>query len=143
MRGIRRGWWRRVPSRRGVPVAGVLVVLGALAGCDDDGPTRFVDAASSPGDVTVVQALDNTFRGDTITVEAGSEVHWTNVGLNQHDIVPSDGSDAWGIAKDEFRPGDTYAAQFRVPGEYRYYCSLHGTETSGMVGTIVVEEDGS
>ena len=27
---------------------------------------------------------------------------------------------------------------FDEPGEYPYYCTLHGTETAGMVGTIRV-----
>lgn len=137
---------RRRTLRRAVISLGALVALWAVAGCDDDGPTTVAavdDAAgagSSNGDVVTVQALDNTFRGDEITIDVGTEVRWENVGLNQHDVVASDGSGAWGVTKDEFYPGDSYSAIFAAPGEYRYYCSLHGTETSGMIGTIIVED---
>ncbi len=33
---------------------------------------------------------------------------------------------------------DPVRSAFDEPGEYAYYCTLHGTETAGMVGTIRV-----
>jgi plastocyanin len=42
------------------------------------------------------------------------------------------------VTVDEFQPGDEYRHVFSEPGEYRYYCTIHGTAEVGMVGTVVV-----
>ena len=52
-------------------------------------------------------------------------------------MLPVEGDD-WGVEADDFTPGDDYSHRFTEPGTYAYYCSLHGTTTKGMVGTIVV-----
>ena len=69
-------------------------------------------------------------------VAAGTEVVWTNVGRNDHDIEAADGS--WGVGKELFGPGETYSHVFTEPGEVTYYCTIHGTANAGMVGTVVV-----
>ena len=46
--------------------------------------------------------------------------------------------DEWGVTVDDFQPGDTFSHVFSEPGEYRYYCSIHGSDTVGMVGTITI-----
>ena len=46
--------------------------------------------------------------------------------------------DGWGVQVTEFQPGDVYTHVFTEPGEYAYYCSIHGSEQAGMVGTITV-----
>ncbi len=89
------------------------------------------------GQVAHIQSLDNTFRPDRIEVAAGTEVVWENVGRNDHDVVPADGG-SWGVSKDAFGPGATYSHVFTEPGEVTYYCTIHGTPTVGMTGTIVV-----
>jgi plastocyanin len=38
----------------------------------------------------------------------------------------------------DLQPGDASSITFDEPGEYPYYCSLHGTTTKGMVGAIRV-----
>ena len=44
----------------------------------------------------------------------------------------------------DFQPGSEVKATFgklstfNAPGYYRYYCSLHGSPTKGMVGAIRV-----
>ena len=139
----------------------VLLVAGAaLAACGDDdgGPD---DAGGDggglasegdestgrvPDDVVVmegtevrVQALDNIFRAPAIQVVPGATVTWTNDGRNDHDVLPVEG-DAWGVEVADFQPGDAYEHTFSDPGVYDYYCSIHGTTTAGMVGTVVVAE---
>jgi plastocyanin len=120
-----------------------LAVAVAAAGCADDGPAVLVveegPAAAEPtGAVADVEAVDNTFDADRLVVAPGTEVRWTNAGQNEHDVVAVGGL-AWGVDQDAFRPGGTYSHVFTAPGEYPYYCSLHGTPTAGMVGVIVVE----
>jgi plastocyanin len=91
------------------------------------------------GTTAAVQSLDNTFRAPDIQVRPGTAVTWTNDGRNEHDVLPVEG-DAWGVEVEEFQPGDSYQHTFTELGVYDYYCSIHGTTTAGMVGTVVVAE---
>jgi plastocyanin len=126
-------------------VALLAVALGAaaLAGCGGDDETATTEPAttvaqSGAGVTVTVQALDNSFRPETLTVAAGTEVVFENRGRNDHNVLPADGGDSWGVMTESFRPGDAYRHTFTEPGEYPYYCSIHGTAEVGMVGTIVV-----
>ena len=58
-------------------------------------------------------------------------------GHRDRERLPVEGA-AWGVEVDGFQPGDVYAHVFTEPGEYRYYCSIHGNEDVGMVGTVIV-----
>lgn len=94
------------------------------------------------GKVETVIALDNNFLPEALTVEAGTEVVWTNNGRNDHDVTPVDGLNAaaWGVKSEVFVPKATYSHVFDQPGTYPYFCTIHGTAKAGMVGTIVVTE---
>ncbi len=132
-----------------------------LAACADDGPDAATDIgvpepeaeASSPasadagadagvvatGVVVPVIALDNSFRPQQLEIEVGDEVMWENRGINEHNVLSIEG-DGWGVEVDDFQPGAVYSHVFDEAGEYKYYCSIHGSDTVGMVGTIVVTE---
>ena len=108
-----------------------------------------------------VIAIDNIYRPDIIQVSVGDDVVWENRGMNEHNILsiegPAPGSPvgesasigwirgaddalSWGVTTANFQPGDTFTYRFSEPGEYHYYCAIHGTATVGMVGTVVVTE---
>jgi plastocyanin len=72
-------------------------------------------------------------------------VLWTNVGRNQHYVQPSEPDAFEGVATDDFAPGQSYSVTFDDPGDYPYYCSIHGTKKgSGQTGVIrVVAPEGS
>lgn len=89
------------------------------------------------GVVIPVYAIDNTFRPEIIEINVGDEVLWENRGQNEHDILRVEG-DGWGVEAYGFQPGAVYAHVFTEPGTYDYYCSIHGNETVGMIGTIIV-----
>ena len=119
---------------------------GGASGGDGDGLASEGDAPEPPDDVVVidgtaatVQSLDNTFRAPDIQVEPGTTVTWTNDGRNEHDVLPVDG-DAWGVEVEGFQPGDAYEHTFTEPGVYDYYCSIHGTTSAGMVGSVTVAD---
>jgi plastocyanin len=128
-------------------VAAVVAACAVVAGCANDGPRPFqegqpvgsaVPSLSAPPTVTVtVQAIDNSFRPDRVEIAPGTEVVWVNRGRNDHDVL-SDFD--FGVAAADFRPGDEYRYVFTEPGEYPYYCTIHGTPEIGMVGTIVVTD---
>jgi plastocyanin len=110
----------------------------------EDASDRSGQVAESPtpepaGTATTIEVttLDNTFVEEQLNVAVGTEVVWKNGGRNDHDIVPVD-DEGWGVGTDGFRPGDAYSYVFTEPGEYPYYCTIHGTADVGMTGTIIV-----
>lgn len=116
----------------------------AAGGSDAAVPTApaVTDAVAYQANGTVVDVLsiDNAFLPEVIEIVAGTEVRWLNNGRNDHDVTP-DGDVRrlqWGIAADGFAPKDEYVRLFDRPGTYVYFCSIHGTPTAGMVGTVVV-----
>jgi plastocyanin len=134
-----------------------IVAVAVLSACGSDGPdartaqpeAATTDAAgdaseSATADPTAtaataeVKALDNTFIEDEVDVAVGTEVVWKNGGRNDHDIVPVVEGEGWGVGMEEFHPGDTYSYVFTEPGEYAYYCTIHGTADVGTTGTIIV-----
>ena len=152
-------------ARIGIITAAFVAGLIALAGCGADGsdvpvvapPTTATPSASStagppetvpvavtnPATVTTtgvtvnVIAIDNTFRAQDTQAKVGDTVTFTNKGKNDHDVLPQEGT-AWGVHIAGFHPGDTYRYVFTEPGEYPFFCSIHGTNLKGMVGTITV-----
>jgi len=120
---------------------------------DDAAPIRV-----EPTGVEVrVIAIDNLFRPEVIEVNVGDDVVWENRGMNEHDIVSVVGPAAvagasgglqwsrttadgveWGVSANGFQPGATFRVRFAEPGEYRYYCSVHGNERVGMPGIVRV-----
>jgi plastocyanin len=101
------------------------------------GSTGSVEDSVAPTQTVTVQAIDNTFRPDRIEVAPGTEVVWVNRGRNDHDLFAELG---FGVTAAEFKPGDEYRHVFTEPGEYPYYCTIHGTPDVGMTGTIVVTD---
>ncbi len=146
---------RAVSLPRLMAVASVCALLLGACGNDDSGdaggeelqPVPTGDAEDLTGESLVeLLARDNVFVPQEIQVDPGTTVRWTNRGMNDHNIL--DASEGWSDATlppegfeaptEEFTPGDVYEFAFDEPGTYAYYCSLHGTENSGMIGTVVV-----
>ncbi len=117
----------------------VPVAVGTGAGAARDSVGGGLAEAGASGVVVEVQALDNTFRADELTIAVGTEVVFSNVGRNEHNVIPEpDGIQGWGVGEDRFAPGDSYAHVFTEPGVYEYVCTIHGVKRKGMVGTITV-----
>jgi plastocyanin len=140
-------------AMRALGALGVVAMTVTLSGCADDPSDVPVAAdaeaadpanadavdAGATGVVVEVQALDNTFRADELTIAVGTEVVFANVGRNEHNVIPEPGGiQGWGVGEDRFAPGDTYAHVFTEPGVYEYVCTIHGVKRKGMVGTITV-----
>jgi len=135
---------------RGRAVLAALVVLAGLGlgACGEDDPEVEEPAAEegAPADVedltgaaTVeVQVPDNSFSPANIAVDAGTEVTWSNIGRNEHNVTPSEEGSFEGVATEDLQPGTTYATTFDEPGIYGYYCTIHGTATAGQRGSITV-----
>ncbi len=90
-------------------------------------------ATLAPTKGVQVEAWDDYFRPEKITITVGTKVTWVNVGSKKHNV-------AYGNLFDQdFNPGETYSYTFDKAGVYQYYCVQHSlSETEGMVGTITV-----
>lgn len=102
----------------------------ALAGCGGDGgPT---------GPTVAVTIDDATFAPAEITVAAGGAVAWTSASKTErHTILPVQAG-AFKAHTDLVKPGETVTITFAKAGDYAYYCSIHGTPTSGQRGVVHV-----
>lgn len=103
-------------------------------------------AAQETSDVDVV---DIDFAPAEVTVEAGTTVTWTQSGSLPHTVTADDGSfdshpDCSSAGDACMASGDTFTQTFDEPGEYAYYCRLHGSPGGdGMSGVVMVTAAGA
>lgn len=71
------------------------------------------------------------FSPTSMTVTAGTTVHWKNLDPEPHTIRSVDAT----FKSDALDQDDSFAFKFDKPGTYRYVCSIHPQ----MLGTIVVK----
>lgn len=88
----------------------------------------------------LIQARDNRFLPAYFIVKAGTPITFRNVGRTEHNALPVDQVSFENIEAAVFNPQDEAHVTIDQPGDYPYYCSLHGTTTKGMVGAIRVVE---
>jgi len=104
-----------------------VLLLAAVAACGDStGPS---------GDPNTVTVADNSFSPSAKTVTVGTTVNWTWTGSNQHNVTWAAGSPASSTTQSS----GAYERTFDAAGTYQYYCSIHGSPTSGMRGTVTVQ----
>ena len=87
--------------------------------------------------VTVI-ARDNSFTPEYVEVSAGTEVIFDNQGEQGHNVIPAVEGAFAPIDTADFEPDESGTVTFTEPGDYSYYCSLHGTATKGMTGAVRV-----
>jgi plastocyanin len=82
-----------------------------------------------------IDAADNVFEAQYTSVSPGTTVTFKNAGHNEHNVISVGGG-----FKDAklLQPGDTYKVTFTSAGDFQFYCSLHGTPSSGMTGGLRV-----
>ncbi len=139
-------------AKKFAPVVAAVLALVLVGGCSSsDGdatgdakpkdPLAGVTWTDKTGtDTLVVDAKDNTFSPQYVTVTAGTKVTFDNRGRNPHNVIAVEKGAFKTVEVPDFQPGDTADRTFDKPGDYAYYCSLHGTTTAGMIGGIRVVE---
>lgn len=103
----------------------------ALVACGvDDGGTEPAEGT------TLVDIRDNNFSPDTVTIQVGAFVRWTNRGTQWH-----------GVASPTFQSQNLFLnwwfeARFDDAGAFDIYCPIHLDENSEPVkeGTVIVVE---
>lgn len=117
------------------PMSGAATTTTINAGPD----LSKADFADETGKTAVgVKARDNAFETQYIEVSPGTKVTFTNEGEQPHNIKPANEGAFKPVETLDFEPTETTTITFDEPGEYSYYCSLHGTPTKGMTGSIRV-----
>jgi plastocyanin len=110
----------------------VLAVAAAAVGLT----TGVAVARTAAAHETVtIHIRDNFFDPGALDVAAGTTVRWINDGHNTHNVTPVSGK-AYGSP--DLKPGRSYVHTFGDAGTYAYYCTLHGTPTSGQRGQLGV-----
>jgi plastocyanin len=120
------------------------VVALAVAGCGGGGggsstPSSAAPASSAPasGGSTVKVSMKNiAFNPDTVTVNTGTTVEWTNDDSVSHDVTKKSGPGPdFSSGNGNLGGGDTYKQTFNTPGTIEYVCTVH----PGMKGKVVVK----
>lgn len=84
----------------------------------------------------VVQVKDDVFDPSTVTIRSGGTVTWQWAGSSEHDVTWVTQS---GTSNSPLQKTGTYTRNFSAAGTYTYFCTQHGTATSGMRGSVVVQ----
>ncbi|HEX9581537.1 MAG TPA: plastocyanin/azurin family copper-binding protein [Gemmatimonadales bacterium] len=85
---------------------------------------------------STVAVRDDNFNPSTQTVAVGETVTWQWTGNNQHNVTWVNPS---GTSNSPTQSAGTYTRNFSAAGTNDYFCTIHGTATSGMRGTVVVQ----
>jgi plastocyanin len=124
--------------------ASVALVLVACGGSSSGGggasPTP---TATGTGGAAAVSIADFAFKPQTLTVQVGTTVTWTNDDSVAHTVVSTDGmaTDANTIglfASGTLAPGQSFSFTFDEPGTHFYECSIHASMAT-MHGKVVVK----
>jgi len=112
----------------------VMVVAGAVAAlaCGGDDGNGGQGPGEEPGENQVL-VRNNSFTPATLQVEAGTTVTWiwSSNGVD-HNVTFDDGD-----ASDTQGDG-TFARGFADVGSFPYHCTIHGSASAGMRGTVTV-----
>ncbi|MDW7733221.1 MAG: cupredoxin family copper-binding protein, partial [Methanolobus sp.] len=79
-----------------------------------------------------IEIRDFAFQPESITIEPGTTIVWTNYDTAQHTVTSTGGIFDSGL----FGEGETFEYTFTEPGTYEYFCTVH----SFMEGEVVVSE---
>jgi plastocyanin len=128
---------------RAIGVVSVLALAVAACGSSSSANSvKVVDLRSNATGQVGVKAIDNKFDAQAIRINPGTTVKWTNDGRNSHNITPANAKQnfgaKFGVGTESFASGKTYEFKFAQAGTYHYYCTIHGSPTKGMIGTVIV-----
>ncbi len=92
--------------------------------------TIAIHASASPNAQKASVKIDNfTFNPATVTVKAGSTVHWTNSDDIPHNVASTDKL----FKSKVMDTSEEFEYKFDKPGTYEYFCSLHPKMTAKVI----------
>lgn len=121
------------------PLVGAQLATATVSGATNSPVTFTANTTGTVPGAAVVTVENNVFSPSTITVAANTTVRWDWApGSLQHNITPIQPATIPSDRTTVTAP-HSYQVTFTTPGTYDYYCTVHGTPTSGMRGTVVVQ----
>lgn len=128
-----------------VVALGLMTLVGCSSSSEKSVPRAATDTADTMapamvvnGTKTTIGAEDNVFVPAHLQIKVNTQVTFTNVGHNKHDVTATDPSKFnFSIVQAKFNPGESATFAFAKPGTYFYYCSLHATATAGSMRGVV------
>ncbi|HEV8577811.1 MAG TPA: Calx-beta domain-containing protein [Thermoanaerobaculia bacterium] len=116
------------------------------------GLTALIVALAMPSQAATVEVhvggTEFAFNPATVTLNVGDTVRWTNDG-GFHNVRANDGSfrcsqgcDDTGGDGDASGASWSFSRTFNQAGTIGYHCEEHGTPTTGMRGTVIVQGAG-
>jgi plastocyanin len=117
------------------------IAPGTAAARDPERASARVDSrVEAPRKTITIHIRDNSYSPANIAIEDGTTVRWINDGRNDHNVTAAKKSDYF--ESGNLKPGRSYVHRFSEPGTFGYYCTLHGTPTSGQHGALAVGDAG-
>ncbi len=96
--------------------------------------TLFAATANAVATTASVDVTNFQFTPPSATVAAGGTVTW-NFNLGTHNVTWVSG----GFTNSGDKSSGTHQVTFPSAGTFQYYCSIHGTPTTGMRGSVTVQ----
>ena len=112
----------------------LLVALVTVVACSGDNNG---DGGQGPGDTPEGDILvrNNSFTPSGFEAAPGATVVWAwQAGSAIHNVTFDDGETSGN------QSSGTYTRAFATDGTFPYHCTIHGSATSGMRGTVTVAE---
>jgi plastocyanin len=88
-------------------------------------------SSAATAQLTHIVVKEFMFTPNSLTVNAGSTVTWTNMDDEPHTVI----SDTGMFKSGGMDTNESFSFKFQTPGTYHFTCSIHPR----MVGTIVVQ----
>jgi plastocyanin len=98
-------------------------------------PSTIVDLRGQ--DLVEIEIRDNVFDERFFRVDPGTQIVFVNRGANTHDVTAAAEGAFPKITKEALIEGPQ-ALVLSAEGDYPFYCSIHGTQTRGQTGYVVV-----
>lgn len=115
------------------PTAGPNTVTAVVT--SDNSLSVTFDATATAVANGAVAVGDNFFDPNAVSVGAGGTVTWTWGGVFSHNVTWVSG----GFTNSSTQSSGTHEVTFSAPGTFQYYCTIHGTPTTGMRGSVTVQ----
>ena len=117
------------------PSAGTNTVDAAVQS-DPSLAQTFTATANAPPSAVDVSVQDNFFDPDEVTVAASGTVTWTWNGAVEHNVTWVSG----GFSNSATQAAGMHQVMFpATPDTFTYYCTIHGTPTTVMRGSVIVK----
>src|SRR4029077_4331481 len=120
---------------RRVALAPIAAALAATTLAPQAASARVEGRVETVHKTVTIHIRDNLFTPPSLNVAEGTTVRWINDGRNTHNVTPVTGKE---YGSPDLKPGRSYVHTFAVAETYKYYCTLHGTPTSGQRGELAV-----